>query len=130
MQLAGATLTQAPLWTVNLGGTYTQPLGIWESNGFIHVDGNFRSKYNTGSDLNPNKIQPSFAIVSAQFGIRASDESWEIAVFGRNIFNEHYNVVAFNTPFQQPSATPSVASAISVFPGEPGLFGLSLTLHR
>jgi len=129
VQLAGATLTQAPLWTLNGGGTYTHPVGFFETLGFVHLDVNYRSKYNTGSDLNPNKLQPDFAIVNGQIGVRAGDDVWEVALWGRNLFNEHYNIVAFNTPFEQPSGTPSIASAISVFPGEPATFGISLTGH-
>ena len=62
--------------------------------------------------------------------MRSNDQKWEVALWGRNIFNEHYNVVAFNTPIQQASGTPSVTSSISVFPGDPASYGLNLTLHE
>jgi outer membrane receptor protein involved in Fe transport len=68
--------------------------------------------------------------VNAQFGIRSNDQQYELAVWGRNIFNEHYNVVAFNTPVEQASGAPSINSAISVFPGDPATYGLSLTIHE
>ncbi len=125
--LAGHIITQAPLWTFNTGGEYTTPLGFWDSNGFINVNANYRSQYNTGSDLNPNKRQPGFILVNAQFGVRTSDDNWELAVWGRNVFNVHYNVVAFNTPAEQASGANSDRSAISVFPGDPASYGLSLT---
>ncbi|MGZ5939632.1 MAG: TonB-dependent receptor, partial [Rhizomicrobium sp.] len=127
--LAGARLTQAPLWTINSGLTYEQELGFWDSSGFLSVNANYRSSYNTGSDLNPNKLQPGFATVNGQFGVRSDDHLWEVALFGRNLFNEHYNVVAFNTPAEQATGAPSVASAISVFPGDPATYGVTLTLH-
>jgi outer membrane receptor protein involved in Fe transport len=72
--LAGARLTQAPLWTVNSGFNYIDDLGFWDSKGFLSLNANYRSSYNTGSDLNPNKLQPAFVIVNGQFGIRSNDE--------------------------------------------------------
>jgi iron complex outermembrane receptor protein len=127
--LAGARLTQAPLWTINSGVNYEQELGFWETSGFLSFNGNYRSSYNTGSDLNPNKLQPGFVTVNGQIGMRSDDHLWEVALFGRNLFNEHYNVVAFNTPAEQASGAPSVASAISVFPGDPATYGVTLSLH-
>jgi len=118
------------LWTINSGLNYFTPLGFWDTNGFIGVNANYRSSYNTGSDLNPNKLQEGFAIVNGQIGLRSMDEMWELTLWGRNMFNEHYNVVAFNTPAQQASGAPSVASAISVFPGDPATFGITLTVRH
>ncbi len=123
---AGKTLTQAPRLTLNGSVGYdTQIATGWRA--FFNINANYRSKYNTGSDLNPNKLQEAFALVNAQIGARDEDGMWELTLWGRNIFNKHYNVVAFNTPFQQASATLSATSAISVFPGEPAVYGLTLS---
>jgi iron complex outermembrane recepter protein len=130
VQLAGQRLTQAPLWTVNSGLNYVENLGVWDTSGVFSLSANYRSSYNTGSDLNPNKLQPGFVTVNGQIGLRTNDQKWEIALWGRNIFNEHYNVVAFNTPVQQASGALSVTSAISVFPGDPASYGLNVTLHE
>jgi outer membrane receptor protein involved in Fe transport len=130
VQLAGRQLTQAPLWTINSGFDYTTNLGFWDAMGFVDTSVNYRSSYNTGSDLNPNKLQPAFATVNSRLGLRSSDETWELSLWGRNVFNEHYNVVAFNTPIEQASGTPSASSAISVFPGDPASFGLELTFRH
>jgi outer membrane receptor protein involved in Fe transport len=128
--LAGARLTQAPLWTLNTGLNYSTPLGVWDSLGFVSLSANYRSSYNTGSDLNPFKRQGSFVTVNGQIGVKSDNDRWEFALYGRNIFNKHYNVVAFNTPAEQATGAPSVSSAISVFPGDPATYGLSLTLHE
>ena len=130
VQLAGKQLTQAPLWTINGGFDYTQDIGWWDAKGFVSASANYRSSYNTGSDLNPNKLQKAFATVNAQFGVRTNDKQYELAVWGRNVFNEHYNIVAFNTPVEQASGAPSINSAISVFPSDPATYGLSLTIHE
>ncbi len=127
--LAGATLTQAPLWTLNSGLNYTPRLDIWDLTGLFSLSANYRSKYNTGSDLNINKLQPGFVTVNGQIGVRSSNDMWELALYGRNIFNVHYNVVAFNTPAEQASGANSVNSAISVFPGDPATYGVTLTMH-
>ena len=128
--LAGHQLTQAPLWTINSGLNYSTPLDFWASTvGYVGVNANYRSSYNTGSDLNPNKLQPGFATVNGQIGIKSMDDFWDLSLFGRNMFNEHYNVVAFNTPAEQATGVPSVNSAISVFPGDPATFGITLSVH-
>jgi len=126
----GHHLTQAPLWTVNSGLNYVEDLGVWDASGIFSLSANYRSSYNTGSDLNPNKLQPGFVTVNGQIGVRSNDQKWEVALWGRNICNEHYNVVAFNTPIQQASGTQSVTSSISVFPGDPASYGLNVTLHE
>jgi iron complex outermembrane receptor protein len=122
----GKTLTQAPRFTVQGGVGYETNFSD-SFQGFVNVNANYRSHYNTGSDLNPFKDQPGFALVNGQIGVRDADGMWEFAIWGRNIFNEHYNVVAFNTPFQGPSGAPSTSAAISVFPGEPAVYGATLS---
>jgi outer membrane receptor protein involved in Fe transport len=132
--LAGQTLTQAPRLTLNGSANYEVPVTDgWTA--LFSLNANYRSKYNTGSDLNANKVQEAFTLVNGQIGIRSDDKMWEVTLWGRNIFNKHYNVVAFNTPVQGPSGPPispvpvgSIASTISVFPGEPAIYGLTLTI--
>src|SRR5262249_29763971 len=128
---------QAPRLTLNGSVNYEHPVGHWDTTnlvGFFNINASYRSKYNTGSDLNPNKIQEAFALVNAQLGIKNEDDSLELALWGRNIFDKHYNVVAFNTPVGGPSGGPiapgtgnSIFSSISVFPGEPAIYGVSLS---
>ncbi len=126
--LAGKALTQAPRWTFNLGGNYETPLESLGVTGFVGVNANYRSHYNTGSDLNPNKDQPAFWLASGHIGIRSASDAWELELWGRNLFNEHYNIVAFSTPFEGPTGAP-LNAAISVFPGEPATYGMTLTGH-
>jgi outer membrane receptor protein involved in Fe transport len=135
--LAGQTLTQAPRLTLNGSVNYETPVGDDGWMGFVNLSANYRTKYNTGSDLNINKVQEAFALVNGQIGVRDESHNWEVAVWGRNIFNEHYNVVAFNTPVQGPSGPPisplpviSANSTISVFPGEPAIYGVTLSIRK
>ncbi|MEI9887471.1 MAG: TonB-dependent receptor [Rhizomicrobium sp.] len=131
IQLAGQRLTQAPMWTNNSGITYAVPLGfLWNADGFVSLNANYRSSYNTGSDLNVNKRQGAFVTVNGQIGIRSPDDLWSLALYGRNIFNAHYNVVAFALPTEQSNAGLSSTNAIGVFPGEPAIYGVTLTLHH
>jgi len=125
--LANNTITQAPRWTLNGGVNYETPLSELGVVGFVNADVNYRTKYITGSDLNPLKTQPAFALMNARVGVKSTDDMWELAVWGRNVLNEHYNIVAFNTPFQ--GSTTAFKQNISVFPGEPAVYGLTLSLH-
>jgi outer membrane receptor protein involved in Fe transport len=124
--LAGHQLTQAPLWTINSGLNYSTAGFL--THRWLRGRQRYTLSYNTGS-TNPNKLQPGFATVNGQIGIKSMDDFWDLSLFGRNMFNEHYNVVAFNTPAEQATGVPSVNSAISVFPGDPATFGITLSVH-
>ena len=99
--LPGSQVSNAPknVVTTSLGFTPEIP----NTNGLsalFYVDSRFTSGYNTGSDLFPEKRQPSFTTVNARVGLRGKDLRWAIEFWGQNVFNQNYTQVAFNTPFQ------------------------------
>jgi len=113
--LAGRQLTNAPKWTVLGSVTYERPL-TEDVTGFLNVNGNFRSKYSTGSDLDPLKAQDGFTLWGGRIGVRNDKAGWEGYVFGENIFNKGYHNVSFNSVFQ--------AGSISSVIGTPAFYGL------
>jgi iron complex outermembrane receptor protein len=92
-------LSFAPLWSGALSANFIVPfnsyLGLRSS-----VEEKYNSNYNTGSDLDPRKVQGAFGLLNARFGIGALDESWAVEAWGANLTNKYYYGVAFDAPFQ------------------------------
>lgn len=109
-------LSFAPLWSGALSASYLLPvsatLGIRTS-----VEEKYNSSYNTGSDLDPRKIQEAFGLLNARIGFGALDESWAIEAWGANLADKYYYAVAFDSPFQ--------FNTITSYLGAPRTFGLT-----
>lgn len=109
-------LSFAPLWSAALSANYVLPLtstfGIHTS-----VEEKYNSSYNTGSDLDPRKIQSGFGLLNARLGIGALDESWALEAWGANLADKYYYSVAFDSPFQY--------NTIASYIGAPRTFGLT-----
>jgi iron complex outermembrane recepter protein len=109
-------LSFAPLWSGALSGTYMLPvsatLGVRTS-----VEEKYNSSYNTGSDLDPRKIQAGFGLLNARIGLAALDDSWALEAWGANLADKYYYAVAFDSPFQ--------FNTISSYLGAPRTFGLT-----
>jgi iron complex outermembrane receptor protein len=109
-------LSFAPLWSGVLSASYLMPLsgtlGIRTS-----VEEKYNSSYNTGSDLDPRKIQEGFGLLNARIGLGALDESWSVEAWGANLADKYYYAVAFDSPFQ--------FNTITSYLGAPRTFGLT-----
>jgi iron complex outermembrane receptor protein len=109
-------LSFAPLWSGALSASYLLPvsssLGIRTS-----VEEKYNSSYNTGSDLDPRKIQEGFGLLNARIGFGALDESWTVEAWGANLADKYYYAVAFDSPFQ--------FNTITSYLGAPRTFGLT-----
>jgi iron complex outermembrane recepter protein len=109
-------LSFAPLWSGALSASYVLPvsatLGIRTS-----VEEKYNSSYNTGSDLDPRKIQEGFGLLNGRIGFGALDESWAIEAWGANLADKYYYAVAFDSPFQ--------FNTIASYLGAPRTFGLT-----
>lgn len=112
-------LSFAPLWSGALSASYMLPvsgtLGIRTS-----LEEKYNSSYNTGSDLDPRKIQEGFGLLNARVGFGALDESWAIEAWGANLADKYYYAVAFDSPFQY--------NTITSYLGAPRTFGLTARL--
>ena len=84
--------------------------------GLFYVDARILEQYNTGSDLDPEKMQKGFTVVNGRVGIAGPDERWALEVWAQNLFNKDYAQVAFNSPFQQGVGTPPCGAGFSFAP--------------
>jgi outer membrane receptor protein involved in Fe transport len=79
------------------------------------VSEKYSSSYNTGSDLDPQKLQGAYGLVNARLGVGAPDGKWTVEIWGANLANKNYYQVAFDAPFQY--------QQIDAFMADPRTFG-------
>ena len=109
-------LSFAPLWSGAVSATYRVPLSSALALR-TSVSEKYNSAYNTGSDLDPRKIQGAYGILNARIGIGAADDKWALEAWGANLADKYYYQVAFDAPFQY--------DQIDAFLGAPRTFGLT-----
>ena len=110
-------LSFAPLWSGVASATYTVPLSAWLQ---LHANVNekYSSSYNTGSDLDPRKLQGAYGLLNARLGVGAPDGKWTVEIWGNNLADKLYNQVAFDAPFQY--------DQVDAFLGDPRTFGVTV----
>lgn len=132
--LPGDNLSNAPEITVTGSMAWTPDIGDSGLSGLVYVDTRVTEGFNTGSDLFPQKEQPSFVVVNARVGLRGPDQNWAVELWAQNLFNEDFTQVAFNSPFQAGGAGapfvdpqfPGNRQIFSAFLGEPRTYGVTL----
>ena len=130
--LPGAQVSNAPENVVTASAAFTPAIGSSGLSALFYVDTRVTSKFNTGSDLFPEKTQPSFVLVNARFGIRGPEQKWAIELWAQNLLNEKYTQVAFNTPFQGAGSIAQTQAfgvtgnqLFSAFLAEPRTYGIT-----
>ncbi len=128
-----ATITHSPDWTLTGGMDYTIPF-VDTFTARFHVDARWQSEMNTGSNLDPRKVQGDFAVVGLKFGIYGEGEWIGLEFFARNLFDERYINTAFDSPLQGSAVTPATvlnpSSTIDAFLGEPRMIGATLRIKN
>jgi outer membrane receptor protein involved in Fe transport len=116
------TLSFAPELSASLSATFEQPIGtnyMFRTN----IGAKYTSEYNTGSNLDPRKIQDAMTLVNARLGFGAADQSWTVELWAQNLTDEEYFQVAFDATLQGSSTGPMPTSMINTFLGAPRTFG-------
>jgi iron complex outermembrane receptor protein len=110
-------LSFAPLWSGVAGATYTVPIS--SSLEFrANVTEKYNSSYNTGSDLDPRKLQGAYGLVNARLGLGAPDGKWTVELWGANLANKYYYQVAFDAPIQY--------GQVDAFLADPRTYGITV----
>ncbi|WKZ11916.1 MAG: TonB-dependent receptor [Gammaproteobacteria bacterium] len=123
--LRGRRLTNAPFWVVTAAASYEQPITAMLT-GFVNGGFRFNTDMNTGSDLDVEKEQASYAVVDAAIGFRTDDDHWVVELWGRNIFDRDYAQVVFDAPLQGQGTGPGSTQTFNAFLGDPATWGLSV----
>ena len=82
----GEALPRAPEYTFGLGGNYSKPIGEFLLN--IAADVSWSDEYNTETTANPALVQDSYSRVDAAISLSDLNETWKIALLGRNLTDE------------------------------------------
>ncbi len=109
-------LSFSPLWSGVASATYTVPIS-----GSLQFHANlnekYSSSYNTGSDLDPRKLQGAYGLVNARLGLGSQDGKWTVELWGNNLADKLFYQVAFDAPFQ--------VGQVDAFLGDPRTFGIT-----
>ena len=99
--LSGGDLPNAPDFTFNATTTYELP-ELDVAGGlrpFVSGSVFYRSSALLALDNNPRTEQDGYALVDASVGVRGADDAWALTLFGRNIFDQDFVELIFDTPF-------------------------------
>ena len=83
-----------------------------------HIGAKYMSEYNTGSDLDPQKLQEAYTLVNARLGIGRRDDRWAVELWSQNLTDAEYMQVAFDAPLQ--------TGSWNAFLGQPRTYGVTL----
>ncbi|GGD80295.1 TonB-dependent receptor [Croceicoccus mobilis] len=96
--LSGTELIRAPDWNLQAGFDYkaevTDGLELGINGGVKYV-----SSYLTDASSAPNGRQPGYTLVNGTIRLTPPDESWELALIGRNLTDKYYFVASSLVPF-------------------------------
>lgn len=101
--LSGTHLVRAPSWNLTGGVAYDLPLGDALGLGLM-ADARYTSGYWLLENQNPVGYQKGFATLNATARLHAADDSWELALIGRNLTDKYYGVAGAEKPFGTPDA--------------------------
>lgn len=125
VDLSGNTLNNAPEFSGNVNATLEFPM---DGGGRIDVFGQLSYQSRVFHTQNNENLigQDGFALVDARVAYVAPDESWEIAVVGKNLFDQDYfqNTVRFTSLSQGNPADANNIGAALGYPGEGRSYGV------
>ena len=117
-QFITTQLPQAPKWSLNAAAEYEWPL----PSGSVSFDAD--SKWNKTQYLElinaPVDVQPSYVITNARLTYKSQSGSWEVGLYGKNIFDRIYR--QYNLDLS------SVGWNLGVY-APPRLYGITATYH-
>lgn len=95
--LSGKQLANTSKWKVVLSTEYERALSA-DLKGFVSVDAVWRSAMRMTTSANPEISYPSHWIVGGRVGVRFQEDKYELALFARNLFNEHEPTLRYVSP--------------------------------
>lgn len=141
-QLPGNNVSNSSRYAATAGISWTPDIGSSGMTGLVYFDTRMQSDTNTGSDLDPEKIQDGFALVNGRIGIYGEGKRWGLEFWGQNLFNKRYFQIGAEMPLQGSGSIGSVTAPVYAdtsrnfpatanqlfvgFPGEPRMYGVTL----
>lgn len=123
-KLPGSQASFAPKWSATASVGYD-----WEFDRYVarfHVGAKYMSEYNTGSDLDVEKLQDAYTVANARIGFGRADGRWMVELWGQNITDAEYMQVAFDGPLQALGGSrPGANNTYNAFLGSPRMYGMT-----
>jgi len=89
--LSDETLYFAPDWSANLNASHVMPLGDnLELRSSLDI--NYTDEYYSALDLDPNTVHESYTKVNARIAIASVDDTWSVALIGKNLTDKDTRV--------------------------------------
>ena len=95
--LSGERGPNAPEWSGVVYADYQRPLGDNLQFRF-NINAAYKDEYFLDGDLDPNTLQDSYVKLNARIGLAGGDDSWEVALYGRNLTDETTYTFATDAP--------------------------------
>lgn len=115
----GATLPNAPKWTLALQGRYERDLDAG-MRGFASLNWYWRDEVNDSLG-DPKMVRDAYGLLGGALGVQDAGGRWEVSIWARNLLDQHYTGTIITTPLSPGS--------YSQFPVEDAhrMVGLTLT---
>ena len=130
--LTGKELAFAPKWHGNVGAQWASPAFRGGYTTTWAISENFTSGFLTANNNNPQSRLDSYRTTDLRVSLHSPDKSWQLDLFGSNIFDKHYYVstVAQVVGGVIPGVTSPVTGATVYrgFLGDPARFGVRLSV--
>jgi iron complex outermembrane receptor protein len=96
--LSDERVPYSPDWSGNLSSHFKTQAFNPSTALFFDLGVSYRSKMGIAFPNDPNTIADGLTLVNASIGFAAEDERWKLALFGKNLTDEHYAAAIFPTP--------------------------------
>jgi iron complex outermembrane receptor protein len=95
--LAGEPLANAPEWNVSSYVQYDAALPL-DLVGVVRLEHSYIDSFYLEEDLDPHLKNEAVDLVNLRMTVSDIDRSWEVAVWGRNMLDEHYYAFGLDIP--------------------------------
>ncbi len=92
----GEPLVNAPKYTFNLRGRYERSIRDWR--GFAQLSYYYRGRAYFSAAGDPALVEGGYGLLGGSLGIGPENGRWQVAVFARNLTDEHYATNLFSQP--------------------------------
>ncbi|GAB6196078.1 TonB-dependent receptor [Lysobacter xanthus] len=128
-KLPGSRISFAPYWSGSASLTWEHALPA-DLTGRFNIGAKYMSDHNTGSDLDPEKLQKAYTVVNARYSLGARNRAWALEFWAQNLFNQDYVQVGFDAPLQNVSPAPgNPFNSYNAFLGAPRTYGVTLRVR-
>lgn len=99
-QLPGRRISNSAQLVLTSSLGYNPRIGSSGLRGLFYVDARHSTRFNTGSDLDREKLQSKYTVINGRIGLQGPDQLWAVELWAQNLFNKDYLQVAFDAPLQ------------------------------